>query len=188
MPMKRTVSLLISIIMLLLIGGMLGCVGTENVPPPEITLPAKTRSISVFYATGNTLVEERHIVADDKEIIKTTLNALLAAQPKDNADIAIVQPECDVLAVTVNDNGVATVDFSREVLDFEATKKEKVLAYGAIIETLKQFDSVKSVKFSVEGQEKGSVSGKDIHKFWGDVSLIGQPWAIERSQAPDAPS
>jgi hypothetical protein len=157
----------------------------SDAPPPEMTLPDKTRSISVFYATGKTLVEERHIIADDKEVIKTTLIALLAAQPKNNTDIAIVQPECDILAVTVDDKGAATVDFSREVLDFEASKKEKVLAYGAIIETLKQFEQIKSVKFSVEGQEKGSLSGKDVHRFWNDVSLIGQPWKIDRKQTPD---
>lgn len=186
--MKRTASLLISIIMLLLIGGTFGCIGSADVPPPQISLPDKTRSISVFYATGNTLVEERHIVADDKEVIKTTLNELLAARPRDNADIAIVQPECDILAVKVNSKGVATVDFSREVLDFEATKKEKILAFAAIIETLKQFKHIKAVKFMVEGQEKGLLSGKDVHGFWGDVSLIGQPWAIEHKQAPGAQS
>ena len=184
MSTKRTASLLISIIMLLLVGGTFGCTGSSDVPPPKIALPDKTRSISVFYATGNTLVEERHIVADDKEVIRTTLNELLAARPKDNANIAIVQPECEILAVKVNSKGMATIDFSREVLDFEATKKEKVLAYAAIIETLKQFENIKSVKFMVEGRDNGSVAGNDIHEFWGDVSLIGQPWAIERKQAP----
>ncbi|HCG98338.1 MAG TPA: hypothetical protein DE036_00565 [Actinobacteria bacterium] len=95
-----------------------------------------------------------------------------------------MQPECEILAVKVNSKGMATIDFSREVLDFEATKKEKVLAYAAIIETLKQFENIKSVKFMVEGRDNGSVAGNDIHEFWGDVSLIGQPWAIERKQAP----
>lgn len=172
--MKR---FLLAIAFLTLVGGATGCLSSD-VPPPTVDMPEKTRDISVFYATGRTIVEERHIVEDSKDIIKTALNESLKAQPQDNPDIAIVQPECKVLDVKLDKKGVATVNFSKEILDFDAERKEKALAYGAILETLKQFDEIKSFKFQVEGKEKGMVGGKDIQKFWGDISLSGQPWPI----------
>jgi len=172
--MKR---LLLLVVFVVLVAGTTGCSGSD-VPPPTKTMPEKTRDVSVFYATGRTVVEERHIVEDSKDIIKTTLNEGFKAQPQDNLDIAIVQPECKVLDVKLDKKGVATINFSKEVLDFDAEKNEKVLAYGAIIETLKQFDEVKSFRFQVEGKEEGIIGGKDIQKFWGDISLTGQPWKI----------
>jgi len=172
--MKKLVPVLV---VFMLLAGTVGCL-SKDVPPPTISMPDKTRSISVFYATGNTLVEEKHVVKDDKDIIKTALNEVLAASPKENESIAIVQPECKVLDAKLDEKGLVTVNFSKEVLDFEAIRKEKVLAYGAILETLKQFEEIKSVKFLVEGKDKGTTNGKDIQQFWGDVSLIGQPWSI----------
>lgn len=169
--------LLLVVAFVVLVVGATGCSGSD-VPPPTKAMPEKTRTVSVFYATGRTVVEERHIVEDNKDIIKTTLNEGFKAQPQDNLDIAIVQPECKVLDVKLDKKGVATVNFSKEVLDFKAERSEKALAYGAILETLKQFDEVKSFKFQVEGKEKGMIGGKDIQKFWGDVSLTGQPWQI----------
>ncbi len=156
---------------------LIGC-GKNDVPSPTMVLPDKTREISVFYATGRTIVEERHVVKDDKNIITTALNEVFTANPQNNNEIAIVQPQCKVLDTKVDKKGVVTVNFSKEVLDFKAVRKEKLLAYGAIIETLKQFNNVKSVKFQVEGKEAGSIGGKDIHRFWEDVSLNGQPWPI----------
>ncbi|MBE0447707.1 MAG: GerMN domain-containing protein [Actinobacteria bacterium] len=170
---------LIGAALLALIIIMIGCTGSD-VPPPTVSMPEKPREISVFYATGRTIVEERHIVEDDKDIIKTALNEVLTAQPQINADIAIVQPECKVIDVKLDKKGLATINFSKEVLDFTADRKEKLLAYGAILETLKQFDGVKSFRFLVEGKEKGKINGKDIQKFWGVISLFNQPQPIDR--------
>jgi hypothetical protein len=39
---------------------------------------------------------------------------------------------------------------------------------------------VKFVRFTVEGKEEGSIGGKDVEKFWGTVSLKGQPWKVVR--------
>ena len=84
-------------------------------------------------------------------------------------------------SVTLGDDGVLVIDWSPEVLDFEATDDEKVLALAAILRTFGQFDEVKKVKFTVGGKAEGTANGKDIEDFWGRISLIGQPWDVLRA-------
>jgi spore germination protein GerM len=158
---------------------LIGCGTSNDVPEPTIPLPDKSANVSVFYATGNTLVEEKHIVADDRNVVQTTLNELLAAKPQTYTDIAIVQPECKVINVKIDKKGLATIDFDKRVLTFDAPPKEKRLAYAAIAQTLKQFKNIKAMKFLVEGKDKGTVLGKDVQKFWGDLSLKYQPWQLQ---------
>jgi hypothetical protein len=151
----------------------------ENVPEPTMSLPEKSALVSVYYSTGNTLVEEKHIVSDDANKIKSTLNELFAAKPQNNPDIAIVQPECKVLDVKVDKKGLATANFDSRVLSFNALEKEKRLAFAAVFQTLKQFKNVKSVKFLVEGKDSGTIHGKNVQEFWGGTSLKQQPWKLQ---------
>lgn len=176
--MKRILLLILAAVMLA--AAVIGCQGQTGVPDPTISMPEKARTVLVYFSTGNTLVQEKHVVADSKNIIKTAIDEVLAAKPQENKDIAIVQPECKVLDVKVDKEGVATINFSKEVLDFEATPKEKLLAFGAIQETLKQFKELKAFKFQVQGKENGMVNGKDVKRFWEAVSLIGQPWPLKK--------
>jgi spore germination protein GerM len=150
----------------------------ENVPKPTMSLPEKSAKVSVYYATGNTLVEEKHIVSDDADIIKSTLNELLAAKPQENSEIAIVQPESKVLSANVDKKGLVTINFDRRVLQFDALPKEKKLAYLGILQTLKQFKNVKAIRFVVEGKDSGTIIGKDIQGFWGNITLKNQPWQL----------
>lgn len=179
--MRKALFLVLAVFVLSTVA--IGCRSSADIPEPTIKVSEKTKAVLVYYSTGNTIVEEKHIVPDSKSIIKTALNEVLAAKPQQNKDIAIVQPECKVLDANVDEKGAATINFSKEVLDFEALPKEKVLAYGAIVQTLKQFKEVKSVKFLVEGKDNGTVNGKDVRRFWGSVSLIGQPWPLESKPA-----
>src|SRR3990172_8808720 len=94
--------LLVLLIIAGLAVGALGCLTGDEVPAPTVALPEKARTISVFYATGRTLVEEKHTVADDANIATTALNEVLAAKPQMNTEIAIVQPECKVLDVAID--------------------------------------------------------------------------------------
>jgi hypothetical protein len=156
-----------------------GCSPAEEaVPKPTMSLPLKSAKVSVFYATGNTLVEEKHIVSDDADIIKSTLNELLAAKPQENSEIAIVQPESKVLSANVDKKGLVIINFDKQVLLFDALPKEKKLAYLGILQTLKQFKNIKAIRFVVEGKDSGTIIGKDIQGFWGNITLKNQPWQL----------
>jgi len=154
-----------------------GC--TASIPDPG-GVPAATRTAYVYFATGRSLVEESRVV-DAGDPYAATLREWLKAAPEINTEIAIVQPEAKVNSVTLKD-GVATVDWSAEVLDFEAEPQEKVIALAGVLRTLGQFPEIKKVGFTVEGKTSGQVNGKDVEAFWGDVSLKGQPWDAARPQ------
>ena len=154
-----------------------GCAATASVPAP-VGVPARTVAANLFFSTGRTLLEEPRVVnADDK--YGDTLAQLLKATPTSNTQVAVVQPESKVNGVTLKD-GVLTVDWAPEVLGFKAKPSEQVLAWAAIMETFGQFPEVKQVRFTVDGKTSGTLDGRDVGKFWGRITLKGQPWAATR--------
>lgn len=156
-----------------------GCTQVTRVPGPE-GLPAETAEVSLFYSTGRSLFEERRLV-DKKNVYASTLKELLLASPESNTDVAIVQPVAEFRSATVED-GMLTVDWEADVLEFEADPDEEMLALAGILRTFGEFDEVRKVRFTVEGKSEGKAGGRDIEGFWGDVSLKGQPWDVLRSE------
>ena len=174
----------LALLLTLLAAGASGCSGVR--PAGDLPTPSgvseDTTETSVYYSTGRTLLEERKIVGAE-DVYGATLKELLRAMPEENPDVAIVQPEATFRSVVVED-GVATVDWDANILDFAAEPKEERLALASILATLGQFDDVKKVQFTVEGKTDGQVNGKDVVAFWGDVSLNNQPWpAIKVSKS-----
>jgi hypothetical protein len=173
--MSATLAAVAAIAVSLLVAG---CQTGSNIPEPQ-NLPKETTSVSVFYSTGRTLVEEPTVV-DATDLYRATLEKMLEAQPTKNTDIAIVQTTAEVLSAELDDEGLLTVDWSSEVLSFEAEPDEKRLAYASIMMTLGQFPEVKKVQFTVNGQTEGEIGGMQVADFWGDVSLVDQPWNVLR--------
>lgn len=165
--------------------GASACKRGVDVPPPT-DLPAETTVTQVYYATGRSLVQEQAVV-DSSDVYASTLRVLLEADPKANEQIAIVQPVAEVLSVTFVD-GTITIDWSADVLAFEAEPDEKRIALAGILRTFGEFAEVKQVRFTVEGKTSGKAGGKDIEAFWGDVSLKGQPWDVLRAGEAEEPS
>lgn len=160
---------------------LVGCSGSSSRMPEPTGVPEKTEEVSVFYSSGRTLVEEPSVV-DSTKRYEAVLDLLLAATPKINTDIAIVQPVAKVRSVTLKD-GTITIDWDREVLNFDAEDREKNLALAAILITYGQFPEVKKVAFTVEGKKDGKLGDKDVEYFWGRVSLKGSPWDVLRQPA-----
>lgn len=172
-----TVGLLLAALLAL---GLAGCSGTQpgaDLPDPG-SLSEETTEVALFYSTGRSLLEERRVV-DLNDVYAATLTELLLATPESNADVAIVQPTADFNSVTLED-GVLTIDWTPEILDFEATDAEKRLARASFLATFGRFEEVEKLRFTVDGQEDGEVAGKDVRDFWMAVSLIDQPWDVIR--------
>ena len=157
-----------------------GC-SRPDIPEPR-GLSEETSRVYVYFATGRSLVEESRVV-DATRVYEATLDELLAASPEINPGIAIVQPTAEVNGVAL-EAGVLTIDWSPEVLLFEAEPGEKVIALAAFLRTFGQFPEVEQVRFTVEGQTEGEIDGRDVRAFWQDVSLIDQPWDVIRPEDP----
>ncbi len=169
--------------------GLIGCGGDARpIPPPSTELvEGETTAVSVFYPDGKVLIEERHVVAADRDLVKTALDRLFEAEPQE-FEVAVVLPSASIRAVKVDGKtGVCTVDFSKEILDFpDESEKARIVAFAAIIETLKQFPEITAVTFLVEGKASGAIDGKQINAFWGNVTLPEDPIPITRETPPTA--
>lgn len=159
---------------LLALVALSGCSRTGSDIPEPTNLSAETTETSVFYSTGRSLIEQP-VVVDVNDVYAATLTELLKGEPSGDEQLAIVQPTAKVKSITLKD-GTITIDWSADVLKFEATDKEKLLAWASILETMGQFPEVKAVAFSVEGKTTGTVGGKNVEDFWGKISLKKQPW------------
>ena len=176
------VGLALTLAALAAVAAISGCSSPgADLPQPEL-VAEETTITGVFFSSGRTLVEERRIV-DANDVYVATMNEWLAAVPEENPDMAIVQPEAEVVSVTLSE-GVLTIDWSAEVLDFEATESEQLVTLAGILRTFGQFPEIDQVRFTVEGVEEGEVNGKDVQTFWGSVTLIEQPWDVFRPQPP----
>lgn len=168
----------------LVLAGLLGSTGctAARVPPPAGLGSGETTQASVFFATGRTLFEEYRVVPVD-DVYGRVLAEWLEAMPQENPDVALVQPVAEVLSVTLAD-GVLTIDWSAEILRFDADDREERIALAGILRTFGQFPEVEQVAFTVQGQADGEVDGLDIQDFWGSVSLRDQPWDVLRPSPP----
>lgn len=150
-----------------------------DLPEAEV-VSQETTITGVFFATGRSIVEERRVV-DASAVYVATMDEWLDATPELNTDVAVVQPEAEVISISLED-GLLTIDWSAEVLDFEGTEEEQLVALASILRMFGQFPEVEQVRFTVQGQEDGEIGGKDVTTFWGSVALVEQPWDVFRPQ------
>lgn len=175
-----------------LLAGLVGLVAAgcarETIPEPDATkVGAETTAVSVFYPTGKLLVEERHVVPTQENMPLVALRELFKAQPQE-FKIVVTLPEAKVRSVVVDRaTGIATVDFTRDILDFPSEdRKAKLVAFAAISETLAQFDEIKGFRILVEGKSRGTIGGRRIEDFWGAVGLSEKPFPINRETVKES--
>lgn len=146
-------------------------------PPREEAAPAPL-PVAIFLACGGNLEAVfRSLSVPPEEGPRAALEALVAGPTSFEARRGyggVLPPSTVVRAVTVAD-GVATADFSRELITRSAEvgggSRGEMLALHAIYLTLVQFPGVDRVKVLVEGQSEGQVEGRSIRDFWGHVGL-----------------
>lgn len=132
--------------------------------------------IVIFYPSTDTIVEERITLDSDVDAPLQAVQVLFEADPE-TPKLGVTLPKSEVRGLTVKDK-VATVDFSAEVLDFNATENVQRVALASVLYTLQQFEGIEQVAFTVEGKTQGQAGGKDIARFWGDVTLADMPWQL----------
>ncbi|MDP2401761.1 MAG: GerMN domain-containing protein [Actinomycetota bacterium] len=132
--------------------------------------------VSVFYPSGDVIAEEKVVVDEGESFVLAALRELFKAQPRDPG-LKVTLPPATVNSVLVED-GVAWIDFSSDVLVLGESVETQRVVLAAIIYTATQFDGIERVAFTVEGQSSGTVDGKNVELFWGDVKLSEQPWSL----------
>ena len=122
---------------------------TETVP--TTISPTGGDLVSVYFLNGERLQAQEYPVEGEVTLGKA-LDYVLAAPPVDEpADLhTSVPPGTGLRGVTVDDDGLATIDLTGEINDIGgAVQKE---AFAQIVFTALDFDEVQEVQFMIDGE------------------------------------
>lgn len=188
----RNRKLLITVITLtLLLTAVLGCRSAEppgakkpgaekppetTQPKPPVSEPARPAKmpVAVYYLKTTPqemyLVREVHFVPRAESMPEAALKELVSGKPETEGAYRVLPPDTKILGIKIQ-NGLATVNFSKEVLQANVGATGEALGIQSIVNTLTEFPEIKEVAFEVEGEV--DEAAKD---WWGHVGLYGQPF------------
>ena len=162
---------------------------TGTITSPTPTPTSSQRTIRVYYvksgATDFYLVAEDHKVSAGGDKLLAAAEEAVHGKPLDAGAQSVYPAATRILSVRL-DKGVATVDFSREVLAANVGADGESLGIAALVNTLTEFSEVTAVRFTVEGRNKGSIDGRAIEDWWGHVGLFDQPFHRDLSRVRKA--
>lgn len=150
----------------------------ETTKPPAVK-EKETVPLALYYVkyspTDAYLVREVHQVKKEKDMRVAAVKQLIAKEPVTPGAFRVLPSDTRVLGVKV-ENGLATVDFSREVLKANVSSSGEALGIQSIVNTLTEFPEIKRVAFTVEGK-----IDEETRDWWGHVGLYNQPFQRELS-------
>jgi germination protein M len=158
---------------------------TPEAPPadsqPRSQEPEKTRTVALFFlAEEDSLLhpEEREIssrpsvVEEAKEVIEELIKG-----PKNDL-ISPLPPETKLRQVFISKEGMAYVDFSKEIMEKHpsGSSAELFTVYCVVNSLAYNFNTVKKVFILVEGAERETLDGHiDLSKpFLPDYSMVAK--------------
>lgn len=151
----------------------------EAAPGQGLSAPQKL-NLAVYYVkiTDNDayLVREAHEVPHTVDVARAALEELINAAPTTPGAQRVLPPATKIRGITIRD-GLATVDFSSDVLQANVGAAGEALGITSIVNTLTEFPDIKKVSFLVEG--KLDQRAKD---WWGHIGLYSQPFERDVSK------
>lgn len=171
--------LLRNMTVLVLLAGLLfssaGCKTAEKDKPTTPSAPVvQMTDVVVYYPkiTDNEayLVREVHKVKKSSDLPKTAIEELIKGKPVTEGANQVIPSAAKVLGIKVDDQGIATVDFSSDVLNANVGAEGEMVGISSIVNTLTEFPNIKKVSFMVDGEAKKAMD------WWGHVGLYEQPF------------
>lgn len=173
--MRNTKNLVLIMLLLMLVAVSAGCRRQQPAQPepqPTPVEPAKM-DVAVYYLKSSQndmyLVREIHPVDKTAEVAKTALSELISGTPTTAGAYRVLPADTKILGIKI-DQGLATVDFSAEVLKANVGSSGEALGIASIVDTLTEFPTIQKVAFTVDGSKE---KGMD---WWGHVGLYEQPF------------
>jgi len=154
-----------------------------NIPKSPETAggPAAARTVTLFFiADGDDLLhkETREIAAGPTEADEAEQALTALIQGSEQGLVSPLPPQTRVRQVFIARDGVATVDFSRDVAEgFPYGSSSELAAVYAVVNTLVyNFKPVKKVVLLVEGAERETLGGHvDLSRaFFPDYSIVAR--------------
>lgn len=180
--LKKSIALS-SIALLLLLPQLLGCSSSPGTAKKEKSTLTEVVPVTVYYVRmfnkdEGELIAEDHVLPKSSNMPKAALQELITGKPRMKDAFRVLPKNTKVLGVTIKD-GVATVDFSKEVLDARSiSKRAESMGIASVVGTLTQFSEIKQVRILVEGRDKGKIGDKNIEDWWGYGGIQKQPFSF----------
>lgn len=165
-----------------LIGGLSGCAAIKERTTKKAPVESNQEPLNVavyyvkIYNQEEYLVREIHRLPYTTDSLKAAAQELIQGQPLTKGAEKIFPPGTKILGLTV-ENGLATVNFSREVLSASVGSEGEALGIQSMVNTLTEFPEIRAVSFQVEGKLDNRT--KD---WWGHVGLYNQPFHRDLSK------
>ncbi len=175
--MRNLRSLALIMLLLMLVVVSAGCRRSQQPAQPDPNQPTPVEpvkmDVAVYYLKSSQndmyLVREVHQVEKTTEVAKAALNELISGTPVTAGAYRVLPADTKILGINV-DQGLATVDFSAEVLKANVGSSGEALGIASIVDTLTEFPTIQKVAFTVDGSKE---KGMD---WWGHVGLYEQPF------------
>ncbi|MFX4261802.1 Gmad2 immunoglobulin-like domain-containing protein [Pelotomaculum propionicicum] len=183
---RKRVLIAIAIVLLLLVSAALagcGALGGKN----NGTTPGgqqgqqvseQKSSLAVYYVKTTEddayLVREVHQLPFTNEPARAALEELINTSPVIPGAARVLPQATKIKGINIKD-GLATVDFSKEVLNANVGASGEALGIQSIVNTLTEFPEIKKVSFTVEGKTDEAMD------WWGHVGLYEQPFSRDLS-------
>ncbi|NSW83483.1 MAG: GerMN domain-containing protein [Syntrophothermus sp.] len=176
--MKNTGHKLWVLLLVLALCAVAGCAqkstGKKSPTPTPEAPKTKEVSVAVYYlkfsAEDAYLVREVHKIKTAKDTRIAAVEELIQGTPTTPGATTVIPLGTKVLGLKV-DKGLATVDFSREVLKANVGSAGEALGIQSIVNTLTEFPGIERVSFTVEGKVD-----EQTRDWWGHVGLYDQPF------------
>lgn len=177
--MKRLMKVPVFMLVLFLGVFLSGCNNqTEQPDKSDQNDSAQKQEIAVYYLKSTDqeiyLVREVHQVEKTTEVAQAALNELIKGDPVTPDAYRVLPEDTRILGVNI-ENGLATIDFSPEVLRANVGSSGEGLGIASIVNTLTEFPTIQEVSFMVDGQVENAMD------WWGHVGLHEQPFQRDLS-------
>lgn len=166
MKNKKIITMFIVVFIIILIIGIFALkyvknkktqdnVGEEYTPQEEITDEQFRQTIVSLYFVNkeNGSISPEARLVDIRDIIKNPydkLLSLLLEGPKSDKLQSVI-PEGTIVNKTYTENDCLTIDMSKEFLNYDKDKKDKLV--NSIVNTMTELTEINSVKFVIDGNE-----------------------------------
>jgi hypothetical protein len=142
--------------------------------PVPSTPVVKMADVAVYYLKMTNddayLVREVHQLKESSNLPQLAINELIKGKPFTPGANRVLPPDTKVLGIKI-DKGLATINFSPEVLKANVGASGEALGIASIVNTLTEFPDIQKVSFMVDGQVEKAID------WWGHIGLSEQPFS-----------